>query len=193
MSEQIQQTSELGSTQVEMKSIIPSDWQWEVIGKDARLQKLSKDPAEMQRILDILTKNRDILTRTDNITEQGRIWSESLQGYWQMTQDGRDFASLSEKDVDGLPRTEKKAYYAWQHAELDRANVSIRDQINAKKGAMWQMIASVIPGLLLKAKNTGWKVTVEPIVREGIMMMARWELPPPEMRPQAQELIRYLA
>jgi hypothetical protein len=109
------------------------------------------------------------------------------------TQDGRDFASLSEKDVDGLPRTEKKAYYAWQHAELDRANVSIRDQINAKKGAMWQMIASVIPGLLLKAKNTGWKVTVEPIVREGIMMMARWELPPPEMRPQAQELIRYLA
>jgi hypothetical protein len=129
MSEQIQQTSELGSTQVEMKSIIPSDWQWEVIGKDARLQKLSKDPAEMQRILDILTKNRDILTRTDNITEQGRIWSESLQGYWQMTQDGRDFASLSEKDVDGLPDNDYDRYNKWLTAKKKEANVSSAQEL----------------------------------------------------------------
>ena len=38
--------------------------------------------------------------------------------YWQMTNDGRDFAELTEAEVDGLSRTEKKAYYAWIDTKL---------------------------------------------------------------------------
>ena len=53
-----------------------------------------------------------------------------------MTQDGRDFASLSEKDVDGLPDNDYDRYNKWLTAKKKEANVSIRDQINAKKGAM---------------------------------------------------------
>jgi len=35
-----------------------------------------------------------------------------------MTNDGRDFGKLTEKEVDGLSRPEKKAYYAWIDAKL---------------------------------------------------------------------------
>jgi hypothetical protein len=35
-----------------------------------------------------------------------------------MTNDGRDFAELTEAEVDGLSRTEKKAYYAWIDTKL---------------------------------------------------------------------------
>ncbi|MBL8310282.1 MAG: hypothetical protein JNL19_07660 [Burkholderiales bacterium] len=37
----------------------------------------------------------------------------------EKTSDGRAFSSLSEKDVDALPRSEKRAYYAWKNAALD--------------------------------------------------------------------------
>ena len=36
-----------------------------------------------------------------------------------MTKDGREFGKLTEKEVDGLERSEKKAYYAWQTTQLE--------------------------------------------------------------------------
>ena len=55
---------------------------------------------------------------------------------WQYTKDGREFAKLSEADVDGLSRAEKKDYYAWKNAQLDQAVVSLDQWIVAGKQAV---------------------------------------------------------
>ena len=49
-------------------------------------------------------------------------------GYGQMTKDGREFGKLTEKEVDGLERSEKKAYYAWKNAQLDATVIAKQEK-----------------------------------------------------------------
>ena len=52
-----------------------------------------------------------------------------------MTKDGREFGKLTEKEVDGLERSEKKAYYAWKNAQLDATVIAQQErnvQLDAK-------------------------------------------------------------
>ena len=49
-------------------------------------------------------------------------------GYGQMTKDGREFGKLTEKEVDGLERGEKKVYYAWKNAQLDATVIGVKEE-----------------------------------------------------------------
>jgi hypothetical protein len=54
------------------------------------------------------------------------------------TSDGRDFVKLTEKEVDGLPRAEKKKYYAWLEAR-DNATIMKTDwEIAWEKWELWR-------------------------------------------------------
>ena len=36
---------------------------------------------------------------------------------------------MTEKEVDGLERNQKKAYYAWKNAQLDATVIGIKEEI----------------------------------------------------------------
>jgi hypothetical protein len=75
-----------------------------------------------------------VAVNTTNPTIPVNAPTVSAKGGWQRTMDGRDFTSLSEKDVDGLTRAEKKAYYAWKNEQLD-ATISDINSLKTEKSA----------------------------------------------------------
>jgi hypothetical protein len=114
------QNNSLSTSQDSRESVssIPQEIQ-EYIDRDLRLQKLSQDPTQREIILSIFSKNKAILEKSDNLSEHTRLWNESLKEYWQLTKDGREYAKLTEKEVDELSRSEKKEYALWDKSRLN--------------------------------------------------------------------------
>jgi hypothetical protein len=75
-----------------------------------------------------------VIQNPENQVEKEAFREKYLKGFWQRTMDGRDFASLDEKAVDGLTRAEKKAYYAWKNEQLDATIMGV-DKENMWKNA----------------------------------------------------------
>ena len=125
------------------------------------------------------------------------------------TSDGRAFSTLSEAEVDGLTRPEKKAYYAWKNAALDTQLQKLEED-NARKHVelaeiesktsrvttdIEQMMATVMPQILQSARQG--KLVLNDQGKEGktvldaIKAIASGRIPLPQHQGMAREILRY--
>ncbi len=114
-----------------------------------------------------------------------------------ITKDGRDFIKLSEEDVDALSDDEFDSYQKWKI----KVKIAKGERLDAKAEQLDKDIAALQRELGIKASQSiqplladykdGKTPSVSQELREVIIQIANGELPPANMRSQAQELVKY--
>ena len=123
---------------------------------------------------------------------------QPTKDYWQITQSGKKFVDLTESEVDGLSRQEKKLYYAWKNAQLDATVNQINTRLEIKYEANNQNNAQVAEmarknfPVYMATVHWWWDLKGMPeSTKQLIRYVAQYKIPP-ELAKDAQYLLSYI-